>query len=179
MWRLPATPNPIDVICGAVVLLCGESVSLPVRAVDVSAVRVKYRDSGGVVSETDLRSVSVRALAASRPWRTFRWHRGQAHYSGWYWAATTGQHVIYESRLELARLLLADFDPQVTAIAAQPFYVNGCIDGRDRTHVPDFLLLDRAGLVTVVNVKPADRLAVGKVSDALAWAEAVFGERGW
>ena len=47
--------------------------------------------------------------------------RGQAHYPGYYWSATAGGHVIYESRLELARLLLADFDPDVTAIAAQPF----------------------------------------------------------
>jgi hypothetical protein len=33
----------------------------------------------------------------------------QAHVSGSYWAATTDGHVVYESRLELARLLLADF----------------------------------------------------------------------
>lgn len=169
----------MDVIRVALVLLCGEGVSLRVSAVDLSAVRVRYRDSGGVVFETDLRSASVAVLAASRPWRMFRWHRGQAHYSGWYWAATMTRHVVYESRLELARLLLADFDREVTAIAAQPFCVSGCVDGRDRTHVPDFLLMDRAGLVTVVNVKPADRLADGKVSEALAWAGAVFGERSW
>jgi hypothetical protein len=40
-------------------------------------------------------------LARGRPWRVFRWHRGQAHYSGWYWSATMGRHVVYESRLEL------------------------------------------------------------------------------
>ena len=39
-----------------------------------------------------------------------------------------------------------------------------------RRHVPDFLLVDRDGGVTVVNVKPADQLAVPKVADALAWA---------
>ena len=41
--------------------------------------------------------------------------------SGWYWLSTTGGHVAYESRLELARLLLADADPDVVAMAAQPF----------------------------------------------------------
>jgi hypothetical protein len=41
-------------------------------------------------------------LAAGRPWRVFRWRQGQAHYSGWYWSATTGGHVVYEGRLELA-----------------------------------------------------------------------------
>ena len=34
-----------------------------------------------------------------------------------------GRHVVHESRLELARLLLADFDGQVAAIAAQLFLV--------------------------------------------------------
>ena len=100
----------------------------------------------------------------------FRWRQGQAHYSGWYWSATAGGHVVYESRLELARLLLADFDPQVTAIAAQPFLVTAPAGGRVRRHVPDFLLAGRDGGVCVVNVKPADQLAVPKVADALAWA---------
>ena len=72
-----------------------------------------------------------RQLAAGRPWRVFRWRQGQAHYSGWYWSATTGGHVVYESRLELARLLLADFDPQVTAIAAQPFLVTAPVGRAD------------------------------------------------
>jgi hypothetical protein len=38
----------------------------------------------------------------SVPWRVFRSRHGQAHLSGSYWAATTGGHVVYESRLELA-----------------------------------------------------------------------------
>lgn len=114
-----------------------------------------------------------------RPWRVFRWHQGQAHYSGWYWSATMNRHVVYESRLELARLLLADFDPRVRSIAAQPFHVAGPSGGRTRRHVPDFLLVDREGLVTVVNVKPAERLADPKVSGSLGWAGKVFAERGW
>jgi hypothetical protein len=123
--------------------------------------------------------VSAAVLAAGRPWRTFRWHHGQAHFSGWYWAATMSRHVVYESRLELARLLLADFDPHVTAIAAQPFYLTACVDGRERNHVPDFLLVGGDGVVSVVNVKPADRLVDPKVAEALGWAGAVFAERGW
>jgi hypothetical protein len=77
--------------------------------------------------------------------------------------------VVYESRLELARLLLADFDPQVTAIAAQPFLVTAPSGVRMRRHVPDFLLAGRDGAVCVVNVKPADQLVVPKVAEALAW----------
>jgi hypothetical protein len=87
--------------------------------------------------------------------------------------------VVYESRLELARLLLADFDPQVAVIAAQPFLVTAPSGGRVRRHVPDFLVIGRDGGVRVVNVKPADQLDVPKVADALAWAGEVFAARGW
>jgi hypothetical protein len=89
------------------------------------------------------------------------------------------RHVVYESRLELARLLLADFDPKVAAIAAQPFYLTASVNGKERNHVPDFLLMGGDAVVTVVNVKPADRLADPKVAEALGWAGAVFAERGW
>ena len=58
--------------------------------------------------------------------------RGQRHLPGWYWSATTGGHLVYESRLELARLLLADFDPEVVGIAAQPFLVQ---DADRRSHL--------------------------------------------
>jgi hypothetical protein len=36
-------------------------------------------------------------------------------------------HVIYESRLELSRLVLADFDSDVRRIAAQPFMVTATV----------------------------------------------------
>ena len=141
--------------------------------------QVSFKDAAGRESEAGLALVSAEVLAAGRPWRVFRWRQGQAHYSGWYWSATTGGHVVYESRLELARLLLADFDPQVAVIAAQPFLVTAPSRGRVRRHVPDFLVIGRDGGVTIVNVKPAGQLAVPKVADALAWAGEVFAARGW
>jgi hypothetical protein len=49
-------------------------------------------------------------MADTRPFRMFRSYKGQRHYSGTYWSSTESAHVIYESRLELSRLLLADFD---------------------------------------------------------------------
>jgi hypothetical protein len=79
---------------------------------------VSVRLGDGSVTERPLRQVTSGQVASGAPWRTARSARGQVHYPGSYWSATTGGHVIYESRLELARLLLADFDPDVTAIAA-------------------------------------------------------------
>jgi hypothetical protein len=67
----------------------------------------------------------------------------------------------------------------VVAIAAQPFFLTASVNGKERNHVPDFLLLDGDGAVSVVNVKPADRLADAKVDEALGWAGAVFAGRGW
>ena len=70
---------------------------------------------------------------------------------------------------------MADFDAEVVGIAAQPFLVRDA----DRRHVPDFLLHRADGSVLIVNVKPAQQLAVERVADALAWAGRVFGDRGW
>jgi hypothetical protein len=89
-----------------------------------------------------------------------------------------GAHVVYESRLELARLVLADFDPTVEVIVAQPFLLESQVEGKVRRHVPDFLLLG-VGRVVVVNVKPADRLAKPEVRATLGWAHRLLEERGW
>ncbi|HZE16702.1 MAG TPA: TnsA-like heteromeric transposase endonuclease subunit, partial [Mycobacterium sp.] len=97
-------------------------------------------------------------LSDAAPWRTFRWYRGQKHYSGTYWASTEESHVIYESRLELARLLYADFDGAVCRIVAQPFLLKAKVDRRVRRHVPDFLLMTDQGPV-IVDVKPSARVS--------------------
>ncbi len=134
---------------------------------------------GGTVPDRPLRHVTARQIVDAAPWRMARSARGQAHYPGFYWSATTRGHVIYESRLELARLLLADFDPDVAAIAAQPFLLRAWAGGRVRRHVPDFLLVHADQTVRVVNVKPAARLADPAVAEALAWPGELFEARGW
>ncbi len=113
------------------------------------------------------------------PWRIFRWRRGQKHFSGFYWSSTMQKHVTYESRLELQRLLIADFDPTVIKIHSQPFQLVADCEGRVRRHIPDFLLTHSDASVAVVNVKPEKRLKEAKVSDALAWAESVLAPKGW
>jgi hypothetical protein len=90
-----------------------------------------------------------------------------------------GAHVVRENQLELARLLLADFDPDVVGIYAQPFRLAATVDGSARAHVPDLLLVSRLGLARVCNVKPALRLARPKVAQALEWPAKVFADHGW
>jgi hypothetical protein len=96
-----------------------------------------------------------------------------------YWSATMRVHVVYESRLELARLMLADFDRAVVTIVAQPFQLSARINGQIRRHVPDFLLRDRSGAATVVDVKPAGLLAEPTVARTVAWAGELMETRGW
>ncbi|YCN58180.1 TnsA-like heteromeric transposase endonuclease subunit [Rhodococcus erythropolis] len=108
---------------------------------------------GDSIIESPLSGVSVDEIAAARPIRALSWYSGQRSFPGWYWSSTVGAHVPYDSRLELARLLLADFDCSVEIIVAQPFQLVGAIGCKVCRHVPDFLLVRRDRTVTVVNVK--------------------------
>ncbi len=149
------------------------------RLVEPKSVLVKYRS--GVDGSEMCRpwaDVTASTLHEAAPWRTFRWHKGQKHYSGTYWSATQGGHVIYESRLELARLLFADFDPVVSGIVAQPFLLVANVDGKYRKHVPDYLLITNDGPV-VVDVKPLARLNKPVVVRTFAWTRAAVESRGW
>jgi hypothetical protein len=145
----------------------------------VRSVTVSVRGADGtVVEDRPWETVPVEALTAGAPWRTFRWYLGQRHYSGVFWSSTQRDHVIYESRLELAVLLSADFDASVSAIVAQPFLLRAEVDGVTRRHVPDYLLMTDAGPV-VVDVKPRHRLDRPEVAATFGWTREVVGGRGW
>lgn len=141
--------------------------------------RLQLRLTDDSEREIPLQAARADDVSAATPWRAFRSHRSQRHYSGWYWSSTTGGHVIYESRLELARLLLADADRDVVAIAAQPFLLIEGTETKARRHVPDFFLQRLDGSCAVVNVKPADKVDEPKVAATLAWAGEAITTKGW
>ena len=60
--------------------------------------------------------------------------------------------MIYESRLELCRLLYADFDVSVRHIVAQPCLLISRVKGAAHQHIPDYLLITKTGPL-VVDVK--------------------------
>ena len=128
--------------------------------------------------DVPLGAVSPAFMADTRPIRTFRWFNGQRHYPGTYWSATEAAHVIYESRLELSKLLLADFDPSIERIFVQPLTIHAWIDDRRRLHTPDYLLVRGVELVFVA-VKSLSQLEHPKVVEALAWVREVIEEQGW
>jgi hypothetical protein len=144
-----------------------------------AAVKVQYRSASDQPVDTTLDRAVLTELASSLPVREFRWYKGQRHYSGWYWSSTMNGLVAYESRLELARIMLADFDPSVTAIAGQPFRLIGADGSRIRRHVPDILLVRADGGAMVVDVKSPHKRDDPDVRAVMQWTRDTVGLRGW
>lgn len=152
---------------------------LPGALVEVSDPRVSFKTHEGRIQEAIPSSEAPsRALLDSCPYRTFRWYAGQQHFSGTYWSSTMTDHVIYESRLELCCLLLADMDPGITSIAAQPFKLTAEVNGKTRNHIPDFILSTSDG-PAVVDVKPRRRLTNDTVAFTLEWTRRTIEAQGW
>jgi hypothetical protein len=128
---------------------------------------------------TALGDVDVAVLEQAQPVRSFSSYAGQRHYTGLYWCATTGTHLAYESLMERDRMLLADFDPSVTAVVAQPFRVSGADGAGRRNRIPDLLLVETDRTVRVVDVKPASAAAKPDVAASFAWIGAVCASVGW
>lgn len=147
--------------------------------VDAAGLRVRFNTSEGLEVESSLADADVRCVAEGLPVRIPPSYAGQLHYPGLFWSTTNGAHVVYESRLELAWLWLADFDPNVERLAAQPFALVGDDDGHPRTRYPDFLWLDSDGQAEVVDVKPEWMLEEPEVRASLGWTGRAVRERGW
>lgn len=140
---------------------------------------VRIRRSEDLVEVVSLGDARLRMFDTAVPWRVFRWYRKQRHFSGSYWSATMEAPVGYESRLEYANLLLADFDPRVEWILSQPFLLEGIDRGTPRKHIPDYLIAHADHSVCVVDVKPADKLHLPRVRDSLEWSRRVIEAQGW
>jgi hypothetical protein len=139
---------------------------------------VSFRTRSSVAEGEPWMLADSAVLSNSVPWRTFRWYKGQRHYSGMYWSATMRDHIVYESRLELSRVIFADFDRAVQRIVAQPFLVKVKLDGKIRKHIPDYFLVTDHGPV-VVDVKPEHLLAKPTVAYTFGWTRRLVEARGW
>lgn len=120
---------------------------------------VEYRFAGGVPCRAVLAGCAGVPLEDALAVRRFRFGKGLRSFAGWWWLATTGRHVGYESFVERDHVMLLDFDPEVTGVAAQPL----CLcwrdeSGRARRHVPDFFARLRDGRGVVIDVRPDDRI---------------------
>jgi len=142
------------------------------------SIEVEYKRADGAVVKTAWSDLDTDAVIEGRPWRTFPWYLGQRNYSGLYWCATERALVGYESRLELSRLMMADFDTSVKHIVSQPFRVWGRISGERLLRVPDYLLITNEGPV-VIDVTRRERLEDPKFKRMLDRTRHVVEARGW
>ena len=112
------------------------------------------------------------------PVRPFGWARGRGNFPGWWWLATTGSHVGFESWLERDHVMLLDFDLDVVGVDSQPFWVCWRGEGRERRHAPDFFARLADGSGVVIDVRADDRIepADAEVFEVTARA---CGEVGW
>jgi hypothetical protein len=121
-------------------------------------VEIAYVDASGVERRDSVdRSVGV-LFEDAAPYRSFPSFRGQRNYPGFWWSATSGRHVGFESWLERDTAMLMDFDPSIIAFACEPFqchWRDG--EGKRRRHVPDWFarMADEKGLV--VDCRPPGR----------------------
>ena len=149
----------------------------PVK-VDLSSAVVAYRPAAGEERSLLAHEVKPRALFNSYPWRTFRSYDKQRHYSGTYWSSTLGDHVIFESRLELANLMIADFAADVKRIAAQPFMLTAKVNERTCTHILDYFW-GSDEQPTVVDVVWRERLERDAAQFLCVWTRAIIESLGW
>jgi hypothetical protein len=127
-------------------------------AVPAGGVEAEFVDVGG---ERRLEPLSVcwhERFEDAFPVREFRWGTGQRHFPGWWWSATTGRHVGYESWLERDHAMMLDFDLRVTAFSSQPFWLRWAQAGRARRHVPDYFARLADGTGVVIDVRADDRI---------------------
>lgn len=148
----------------------------PARA---SAVKVRYKLQNGTIESTTLDRLRPDDVLDGAPVRAFRAYPGRTHYSGYYWSSTLEQHVVYESLLEKSFLTLADFDPNVIGIAAQPMELTRDVGDKSYMRIPDFLLRYRTGEIRVVDVKPSRHLHEPSVAGPLEWTRRACEARGW
>lgn len=139
---------------------------------------VRYKPSQDRIVEISWKETHPATVIDAVPWRKFPWFIGQKNYSGLYWSATEGKLVGYESRLELARLTMLDFDPAVKRIASQPFHLRVAVDGKRFRRTIDYLALTVDGPLAI-DVKRRDELDRPEVKELLEHTRAVIEARGW
>ncbi|MEV7261212.1 TnsA-like heteromeric transposase endonuclease subunit [Streptomyces sp. NPDC086796] len=95
---------------------------------------------------------------AMDPVRKFSRHKDRHGFAGWYYSSTRRDHVGYESWLERDPLIPLDRDPDVVAIASQPFWLYWRDGTRRRRYAPDYFVRLSDGGARIIDVRAADEL---------------------
>ncbi|MFD0000208.1 hypothetical protein [Nocardia sp. NPDC127526] len=88
---------------------------------DVGQFNATYVTIAGVERRVPLARLPDVVPQLGRPVRSFPSYRGQRSFPGWYWSATLGRRIGFESWVERDQLVALDFDPAVVGIVSQSF----------------------------------------------------------
>jgi hypothetical protein len=151
-----------------------------VPASPVEGFEVGFIGGDGAERRVPLAEAARLPLEDALPARQIVSRRGQRHLPGQWWSATDGRHVGFESWLERDHLMLLDFDPAVTAVASQPFWLSWtAADGKRRRHAPDYFARRADGTGIVVDCRPEDRRGGDRDREAFAAAREASAAAGW
>lgn len=137
-----------------------------------------FKDADGEKISTSWSQLDADIVVRGQPWRNFPWYLGQRNYSGRYWCATERRLVGYESRLELSRLMIVDFDLSSRRIASQPFWLKATVAGERLRRVPDYLVCTDQGPL-VIDVTRAKRMDSPEFRRMLDLTRQVIESHGW
>ncbi|WP_245550451.1 TnsA-like heteromeric transposase endonuclease subunit [Nocardia niigatensis] len=156
----------------------------PGLGMDVDGFEAAFVSKSGVERRIRWQGLPAVVGEIAGPVRSFRSHRGQRNFPGWYWSATTGGRVGFESWVERDHLVALDFDPEVVDVVSQPFWLVWRQDGgKQRRHAPDFLVHRTGARWLVLDSRPReligdrDRAAFAVMAHACAmvgWGYAVW-----
>jgi hypothetical protein len=156
--------------------VAGERVFLGDRAgggwrADQRSFEVAYLEDGAE-QRLGLADAAGLAFETAAPIRDFPSYKGQRNNPGLWWSSTMQGHVGHESWLERDHLMLLDFDPTVTGIASQPFWLFWDDDGKQRSHAPDYFVRTTGGQGAVIDcrlakqIKPRDQVTFEVTAEA-------------
>ena len=119
---------------------------------------VEFADVGGARRREPLTSCWEVEFEKVPPIREFPSRQGQRHFPGAWWFSSTGEHVGFESWLERDVVMMLDADPDVVAVASQPFWLAWPGGRRTIRHAPDFFARRSDGRAVVIDVRADDRI---------------------
>jgi hypothetical protein len=130
-----------------------------VRTPDRQRITVTYLAPGtGTAHTRGLQTAAEVPFEHCLPIRRIPSHVGQKHTPGWFYCATTGTLLGYESYLESQWLTLFDFERDVIGISTQALIFDGVGVGETWEHTPDIFCRLADGTARLVDVKNPRRL---------------------
>ncbi|MGW4651511.1 TnsA-like heteromeric transposase endonuclease subunit [Kitasatospora sp. NPDC004289] len=154
--------------------------SVPGLAVGAEGFEAVFAVGGGLEQERwELAAARVR-FEELRPVSAFPARAGKRWGPGWWWSATTGQHVAHGSAAMRLRLMLLDRDPQVVGISGRPLRVlwrEG--GGRVCSWVPQVFARYADGTAMLADCPAVDRAGGEAARRAARALSEACGQVGW